>query len=372
MKRDLNYLLFEKPIQKRTGAVEPLFRFQSDLAKAIVRESENYKDKTANNIRPYLSQTLKEGNAPYEKPMSLELRLAIISVSKSIIHPDYLDSIDFEEEFDKAYRILKSNTYKNFASDDAEFNELKKWQSGSNRTVIFSREPLEVKWNTPNLLDSNQKKEAEELLNVMLVSLVSNFGNDERYDLIQLVKDIRSGKNIPLRSKDRNEQYFYRYFVSDYNVAKNLWQGILLYIKEELVKLNIEDSFQTTIDLLKLFNGSQEKIDENYSLETTFLKIYIVDGSINTMPIAYFESANGIIDERTESQPTKHEMLFTLLYSRSGQRSVSMIEYEDLDYWKENVYYPLYWSKENWFNKEEINLDTALAHVKRTINIPKK
>lgn len=58
------------------------YRFQSDLAKAIVDNSDHYSDKTLESIRPYLSEVIL-GKKPPSKPMK-EVLLSILGDNEEI------------------------------------------------------------------------------------------------------------------------------------------------------------------------------------------------------------------------------------------------------------------------------------------------
>jgi hypothetical protein len=80
----------------------------------------------------------------------------------------------------------------------------------------------------------------------------------------------------------------------------------------------------------------------------------------------YFESTSGVL----YSDQFQHEALFSLVLKGEALNSVSRITGEDLEFWKEKVYYPLTWSKSksDSFNAEEIKFDDVLVHILRTCN----
>lgn len=363
MERDIKYLLFNRAIQKKDGSEQPLFRFQSDLAKAIVKVSNSYGK--AESIRPYLNQVLKyDGNKG--KPMSSDLKEAIVLAAKELIDPNNELFNSFETELEQAYQsMIKTSSTKSYRSDKVEFNFLTTWQENANRTVIFNREPLEVKY-----LEFNT--DADVLIEILIRNVLKNYIINDNHDVkLSDLYTALSDSKARLKSLDRNEQYFYRYYVSSYNVARKLYEGLFNYITDELeiiYKKKLEnDHLNKVFNILRLFNGDRSLVEGqlNDDYDSSFIKVYKTDGFLLSIPAAYYECAEGIVDERDSVK--NYDILFSLIVEKNNVLSVSIIENEDLEFWKEEIYYPLYWSDKSHFKVEEISLPKALSHIKRTI-----
>lgn len=374
MDKDLKYLIFHLNVNRLDGSMKPLFRFQSELANEIVKVSEVYTN--PDSIRPYLNQILKYNGSNQGKPISAEMRKAIIEASKSRLNPEDDLFVNFEKEFDKAYSILsKNNELKKNTNEDEEEKYLREWQKNSNRMVVFNREPLEVK--CIRNIESNQEEvvDSRQLIRDVLDNLLNNFkktsNKSEKLKLGDICDIIESDiNNIDIMDLGYNEQFFIRYYVSSFNIAKELWQSLILFIVEEITEAQkeaqkeYENVFELAIKIIELFNGT--KFNKNTSkIDTTFLKVYKTDAYLTTVPTVYYECANGIYDEHDKKR--SHEMLFTLILDKRGKKSISAVDGKDLEYWKEHIYYPLYWSDKNLFQTEEISLGRALPHIKRTI-----
>ncbi|MDP2089492.1 MAG: hypothetical protein Q8J84_08845 [Flavobacteriaceae bacterium] len=359
MKGDLNHLLFSKEVTHKDSTKKPLFRFQSELAGEIVRLSNDYSSKTQESIRPYLNQVLKSGNSPYHKPISAEMRNAIILAIKDRLsdqkEAELLSSID--SVFDAAYDVLKQKVkVRNTQTDESEYNELLEWQGKSNRTFILNREPSEAKWLYRH---KDEYSEVKDLMNLTIQNLFKNFEGNQK----NICKNILENKDLKLSSTDRNKQYFYRFYVPSYTIAKEVWQGFVEYILFEVFKHEFSDKktselFEATCKLVSFFNDFQN---------TQFMRVFKVDGYLTSIPLVYFESSEGI--NQTENI-MQHESLFSLILHEGELHSVSKITGADLDFWKEQVYYPLHWSKskKESFNSEEIKFFDVLSHIKRTID----
>jgi len=369
MDNDLKHLLFSRLFDRKDGTPKPLFRFQSELAKEIVDVSEEYEN--AESIRPYLNQVLKyDGNKG--KPISDSLQSAIIKAAKNRIEKSSENYQNFEQEFEVAYQNQSNTEIRNFASDEKEFKILEHWQELSNRTVVFNREPIEVKFLES---DKNVQLDAEKLIAIVVNNLLKNYklSNSEAAlkleELFDLIKK-RERNELVLVSTNRNEQFFYRYYVSTFNTVRRLYEGLFKYLAIVLLGTReiTQEDFNAIFSMLELFNGSQEYLNiENFenNYETAFLKIYKTQGYLLSIPVAYYENTTGIIDDRDKS--INHEMLFSLIIEKNKVLSVSMIENEDLEYWKEQVYYPLYWSNNSTFEVDEMSLDKIKSHIQRTI-----
>jgi hypothetical protein len=365
MKGDLNHLLFIKEVTHKDSSKKPLFRFQSELANEIVRLSTDYSSKTAESIRPYLNQVLKSGNSPYHKPISAEMRNAIILAIKDRLNKqnegELISSI--ETVFDAAYDALKQKAkIRNTQTDESEYNELLEWQEKSNRTFILNREPSEAKWH----LDKDEYNEVKDLMNLAILNLFKNFSGTQN-EICKKIID-KKEKELKLSSDDRNKQYFYRFYVPSYTTAKEVWQGFVEYIlfevfKHEFPDKNSSDLFDPTCNLVSLFNQYQQDKDKTIH----FMKVFKVDAYLTSIPLVYFECFDGISQSGSVLQ---HESLFSLILYEGELHSVSKITGDDLKFWKEQVYYPLHWtkSKAESFNAEEIKFFDVVSHIRRTID----
>lgn len=364
MKGDLNHLLFSKEVIQKDFTKKPLFRFQSELATEIVKLSPDYSGKTPESIRPYLNQVLKPGNSPYHKPVSAEMRNAIILVIKDRLNKkeeaELFNSI--ESVFDAAYETLKQTKVKNTQTDETEYNELLVWQGKSNRTFILNREPSEAKWHR----DKDEYREVKNLLNLAVLNLFKNFLGTQN-EICKKILD-RKEKELMLSSVDRNKQYFYRFYVPSYTIAKEVWQGFLEYIlfevfMHEFSNKNTSDLFDPTCNLVSLFNQFQQDKDKTIH----FMKVYKVDAYLTSIPLVYFECSDGI---NQSGGGLQHESLFSLILYEGEPHSVSKVTGDDLKFWKEEVYYPLHWtkSKAESFNAEEIKFFDVVSHIRRTID----
>ena len=100
---DLKELLTQHIVVKKNGSKEPLFKFQSDIARAIQEEVKNYSKRESDNLRVYLNQVLKRGGEKYKKPLSSEMRDALLEVISSRLSEDDPLYDDLEAKFDAAY-----------------------------------------------------------------------------------------------------------------------------------------------------------------------------------------------------------------------------------------------------------------------------
>jgi hypothetical protein len=354
MKEDLNFLLFKKTfIRKGSTEVKPLFRFQSELANEIVSLAPFYQEKTSESIRPYINQVLKPGDSYYQKPISADLRNAIIMAIKSRLNEDDPFFQSIEETFDTAYNLLKQKPEeKNTEVYETEFHELLKWQEISNKTSVFNRDPSEAKW-----VRNTEDDDIKNILNLTIENLLKNYRGTQ--------KEICSGifeKKDPEPIQTLDNQYGYRYYVPSFSTAKEVWQGFFEFILYEIFQpefksLPIVDLFESSIKLIRLFNTSNP---------FRFIKVFKVDEYLASIPLVYFESTSGVL----YSDQFQHEALFSLVLKGEALNSVSRITGEDLEFWKEKVYYPLTWSKSksDSFNAEEIKFDDVLVHILRTCN----
>ncbi|MCP4158866.1 MAG: hypothetical protein GY760_02225 [Deltaproteobacteria bacterium] len=390
MEEDLKHLLFKRIVINEDGRLKPLYKSQTELAKDIEDSSSN-KYGSKESLRPVINQVFKYDGEKSGRPLSAELRSALIVTSieklkrigeKMLVKSAFELKNNFEIEFDTAYEVLKKkNKIENYTSDDIEFGVLKKWQENSNRAVVFTREPLEVKFLDEENDDFDGKP--KELIKIVIDNLLKNYSipnSENEITLADLSMDLLSEeKTIDLKRSNIKDQFFFRYYVSSFNVAKKLWQGLIMYIINEINgaidQYNLEkdkkiNPFDVSVEILQLFNGSKElleKLNNNTILdkETGFLKVFKTEGHLLTIPVAYYECADGIKD--LDGGNIKHEMLFTLLFDEDdGKKSVSMIEDSDLEFWKEHVYYPLYWSDSIPFKTEDISLEKTISHIKRT------
>ncbi len=357
IKGDLNKLLFRIPFLLSSGEHKPLFRFQSDLAEAVIQTSEVYSSKTQEKLRPYINQSLKPGGSKFEKPMSPEMQNAIINVIKSKLSPSDPLYNNIEEEFHAAYNRLKSISQSASESNIDEYSELIEWQTKSNLTIILNREPSEAKWaNNEDFIA------ARELINYMVENLFSNF-NLDKFEFCNNPNAIR------LKSNNRNEQFMYRFYVPSFTVAKQFWAGLLKFITFEVLadlykQKPLSELIELAGEIIYKFNYFETPSNNTKSF-VEFLKIYKVDGYVTDIPKVYFESASGI--QSVDSNNKDYEILFTLAFYNEKLFSIGKITGADLNFWKEQVCYPLHWSNNNNFNTEEIAFSTVASHIKRTI-----
>jgi len=366
MEQDLNFLLFKKLVKRENDREMPLFRFQSELAKVIIEDTNVYEGKTIEGIRPYLSQTLKKSDDQYQKPMSEDMKQAIIEAIKIRLHKSDPLYEDVQVEFDKAYNLLKTIGYKGKGvSDQDEYVELKKWQKNSNRTVIFNSEPSEAKWD----LEENGV-EIRDLVESMIDNLFKNFEETREVIKDQIINSSKSETNyLPeLKFQNRNEEYYYRFYVPSFTVAKEVWSGLLKFLIKFEFKESLDIDYSMKISyaekLLKFFH--RYKTDEENSIPHNFLRVYKVDGYLTTIPIVYYECSEGIstLDDGTK----EHEKLFTFVISDGGLRySVGKMSGDELNFWKEHIYYPLHLSDSPKFNVEEVTLNKVISHIQRTL-----
>lgn len=367
MIQDLNHLLFKQVVKRKDGSLKALFRFQSELAEEIVNCSDDYREKSAEGIRPYLSQTLKKGGSPYEKPMSAELQQAIVAAIENRLAPEDPLFPKLKRKFDKAYKALKEKAEEQiYSSKDMEFEELLKWQQKANRTFVINREPSEAKWEK----DREHNSESKDLINLMLSDLLNNF-KENRKDVCLALKE---GRGEELTIKDSKHQYLYRFFVPNYGVAKNFWKGLLTFILEEIFlpefpEASIDSLIEPASNLLRMFNRTP-KINSHNELSQVsgFLKIYKVDEYLTAIPVVYYECSEGIASGSKAKK--EHEILFTLVLSDGILHTVGKISGQELEFWKEQIYYPLNWSMQTKFNKEEISLEDVLGHILLTLDYP--
>lgn len=369
MEKDLNHLLFHKTVLLNTGEKGSLFRFQSELADSILNtpeyKSEDGSERSNRSIRPYLSQTLKKKNQPNERSMSDRLKRAIKEVIRNRLHKDEPLFNNIDIEFDEAYEILKVESSQ---KQDEEYYELFDWQIQANRTAIFNREPSEAKWDS----DPDKFREVEKLMTHMIRNLFRNVDVDiidatsSKHVVDYDLKDLKIDS-----SKDINKMYFYHFYVPSFNVAKDVWRGLLKYLLSYFLppshqKEEFKKRLDFAVELIKALTEPDTKKPDNKE-RYQFVKVHKVDEFLTSVPLVYYECTDGISIKSYRKANKEYESLFNLVLYEGVGHSVGKIKGVDLEFWKEYVYYPLHWSENSMFEKEEINLKRALSHILRLI-----
>ncbi|MEI6575118.1 MAG: hypothetical protein WCO63_02970 [Bacteroidota bacterium] len=384
MPENLNDLLFKRKVIHKGGSEKKvLFHFQSELAVAIVNSAPNYRGKDPSNIRPYVNQVLKSGSEHYQKPISVDLRNGMILAIKSRLAQEDPLFNNLEKAFDEAYELLKKiPDEKESSKFDTEWDELLAWQAISNKTSVFNRLPSEAKW-----CQDKSDDETKDLLNTTISNIFENYKQPrkdilefacnytETKQLEQLVQSEQSEQTKGARQQKKREQpkgpkqkespylkYGYRFYVPNLSIVKDLWQGIFEFTLREIFKpeypmKSLNELIDPTIRLINWFNTSEP---------FKFIRVFTADASIVSVPLVYFECKNGL----DNLGRLEYESLFSLILKKKKLNSVSKITGDDMEFWKEKVFYPVKWSEpqSKAFNITEVTFEKVCVHIIRTLN----
>tara|TARA_A100000171_G_scaffold35638_3_gene34211 strand:+ start:9554 stop:10699 length:1146 start_codon:yes stop_codon:yes gene_type:complete len=366
---DLKELLTKRVILKKDGNKEPLFRFQSDIAKAIHLEVASYKDKESKNIRVYLNQVLKKEGENYKKPLSSEMRSALIEVIKSRLSDSEPLSESIEKEFDEAYEELNKKPL-NIQDQSSEYDEFLNWQTNSERILIFDMKPREVIWlenqediqrarKTENQIDSD----TGDILNTMFDNLLNNYNSDKN----TIIEYLKTGQELPEKKDlERNAQTQYQFFLPSFEIAKRSWESHLAFLFHYL-EIKSEDITEDIISrgcsfIRDLNKKSNARGNDNLR---SFIKVFVVPPFLVTVPLVYYESNEGLLVDE-EKKLTQKEALFNITVRDKHLVSISKQDDKTLRFWKSHVYYPIMYDRQNPFNIKEIRFKEVQPHIRRT------
>ncbi len=363
MKKDLNHFLFkmEVDIEGEKGK-KSFFRFQSELAEALVQSPGHYFGSKSQNIRPYINQVLKPGDAAYEKPMSEKLREQILVVLKErLSEKDPLYPI-LEEEFSKAYDLLKE---KNKDSDDKlfsdDFEEFSLWGLKANKVISIIDRPGEAYWSA----DGEKKSEIDALLFIFFEKIFKNFDWGER----NIASTLNTG-NLKIKSTvNKGNSFAYRFYVSNYSVGITIWQKLCLFLSEEkLADLDISKVEKIRIASNFLRNANYFK-NPNQSESLSFVNVFKVDPYITAVPLVYFQSNEGLV---VRNETKLYEEAYIISLQEEVISRVMKLSPSSKESWKESVYFYLNNSAiDNKFGSEEIRFADFEHDVINLINTTK-
>ncbi len=333
MKKDLNYFLFKKVVKlKDQEEKKPFYRFQSELAEALVQSPGHYYQNKPENIRPYINQVLKPGDTPYEKPMSEKLKAQILIIlRKRLAEEDPLFNV-LEEEFTKAYDLLKE---KNSGKQedrivDNDFEEFSVWSLKANKIVTIIDKPGEAYWSPNN----DQRIDVDYILNNFFEIIFKNFDFEGKG-----LSTIIAGNELKLKPGVNNSNsYTYRFYVSNYAIGILLWQKLTEFLcKEKLAEYGVDEveSVAVATNFLKKVNHFS---DGNLSRPMSFVDIYKVDDHITAIPMVYFQSNDGLKIGKAE---VSREECFIINLEEEVIKKVFKLAEASLMAWKESVYYYL-------------------------------
>ncbi len=353
MKEDLNYFLFKKEVLKKEGGRGSFFRFQNDLAKAIVETPGPYNDKDVKSVRPYLNQVLKSGGAPYEKPMSENLKNQIIKILKtSLSEKDKLYPV-LEEEFAQAYNALKEVKNKNESFElDRNYENFIAWGLKANRLVAFLNEPGEIFWN-PN---PNTKNDIDFVLNRLFEVVFKNFKGDED----EIIKNLKEENINSIRTTTSFNSFNCSFYLPSYAIAIDFWKSLFHFFYEEKlsdVALSKKDKIRITSNFFKLINFSDSQINSH---EEALISVYKIPPYFLVVPLIYFQSENEIQTLNTSSK----EELFILSLDKGVLKNVHTLPDSNKKIWKEQVYHSLKNNDvSNVFNVQKVSFSKYMFDI---------
>jgi len=360
MKKDLNHFLFKMEVSiKGEEEKKSFFRFQSELAEALVKSKGHYFGSKSENIRPYINQVLKPGDAAYEKPMSDNLRTQILIVLKERLSEEDPLYPELEEKFSKAYKVLKE---KDKNSDDKlysdVFEEFSLWGHRANKVVSIIDKPGEAYWS----LDGEKKSEIDSLLYVFFEKIFKNFKWAEK-DIKSLLK---TGNLQSKSSVNKGNSFTYRYYVSSYSVGITIWQKFCLFLSEEKLSghgFNKQDRIRAATNFLRGANYFQGASQGD---TMSFVNVYKVDPYITAVPVVYFQSHEGLA---IGDEPKLYEEAFVISTQEEVIDRVLKLSHASRKAWKEHVYFYLNNTAiENKFGIEEIRFADFEHDVINLIN----
>ncbi|WP_282081234.1 hypothetical protein [Aquimarina algiphila] len=362
MKKDLNHFLFKMEVDiKGVKEKKSFFRFQSELAEALVQSPGHYFGSKSQNIRPYINQVLKPGDAAYEKPMSEKLREQILVVLKErLSEEDPLYPI-LEEELANAYNVLKEKNKDSggkLFSDD--FEEFSLWGLRANKVVSIIDRPGEVYWSA----EGEKKSEIDALLVVFFEKIFKNFDWEEK-DITSILKT----GNLKIKSTiNKGNSFAYRFYVSNYSVGITIWQKLCLFLAEEkLSDLNISKTKKIRIAANFLSSANYFK-SPNRGESISFVNVFKVDSYITAIPLVYFQSSEGLV---VRNEAKLYEEAYIINLQEEVISRVMKLSPTSKEAWKESVYFYLNNSSiENKFGSEEIRFEDFEHDIINLIDIP--
>ncbi len=346
MKKDLNYFLFKMEVDiKEEKDKRSFFRFQSELAEAIVQSPGHYYNNKAENIRPYINQVLKPGDTAYEKPMSENLKTQILIVLKErLSEKDPLYPI-LEAEFSKAYNILKeSNKNSDLKFHNDDFEEFSKCALKANKIVSLIDRPGEAYWS----IHGEKKSEIDSLLNTFFEKIFRNFDFKEKE-----ITSILRQRNLQLKPDINNGNSFtYKFYVSSYSVGVEIWQKLCLFLSEvKLSGYNLRKDEKIQMASYFLKNANYFRLSSQ-SEDMSFVNVFKVDPCITAVPLVYFQSNNGLV---ASNETKTHEEAFIINLQKEVINKVFRLSPSSMIAWKEATYFHLNNKlSENKFGIEEI------------------
>ncbi len=355
MKKDLNYFLFKKEVLQEDGnRKSSFFRFQNDLAKAIVESPGPYSDKDVKSVRPYLNQVLKPGGASYEKPMSENLKKQILKILKERLFKEDPLYENLEDEFSKAYKLLKApKTKEQDAIIVNDYEEFVSWSLKANKLVVLLNEPGEIFWK-PN---SDTKNDIDFLLNRLFEIIFKNFEGSED-DIIRILKD---NKTSLTRVSTSFNSFSHKFYFPSYAVGLNFWKSLLhFFYKEKLSDSDLkkEDKIRIALNFFKLINGSNSQ--KNNSGDA-LINIYKIAPYLTLIPLVLFQSTEDI---KTLNTITPKEEIFVLSLNKGILKNVERLPDKSKMIWKEHVYFDLKnANSSNKFGVEEISFSDYITDI---------
>lgn len=376
---DLKELLTQHIVVKKNGSKEPLFKFQSDIARAIQEEVKNYSKRESDNLRVYLNQVLKRGGEKYKKPLSSEMRAALLEVVNSRLSEDDPLYDDLEAKFDEAYEEL-NHIPDEIEDDTKEYKRFQKWQTSSQRILIFDRKPREVTWledfedSHDPANENNGYYDSGDLLNTMFNNIFKNYEGTKEEIVAQLL-DYKSGTEgtpakLPVKKAlERNEQVQYQFFVPSEEMAIRLWQSHLVFLIHYLgVKPSkVSQGLVSHIcSFLRALN-KKSKTRGAYTLKS-FIRVFVVPPYLVTVPLAYYESINGVYSS-SKSKLKSKEALYSVIVRNKDLVQISELDKKTRNFWKSSILHPIMLNETNPFQPVEIRFKNVQPGIRRTNTI---
>ena len=328
MKEDLNYLLFEKEVyHNNTNEKKPFFRFQNDLAEAIVESPGYYSDKEVKNMRPYLNQVLKSGGVAYEKPMSENLKEEIIKILRQRLSPTDPLYNKLDETFNHAYELLKKkDKNKSVFKNNDDYEELIEWSSKANKFIALLHEPGEIFWS----IKGKPKNDIDYIMNRLFRIILKNFQENE----LTILDKIRNDKNINIIENELKEKFTYSIYLPNYNTTITFWQKLFEFFYYEKLdfKDNNPEKTKTVSDFFKIINGSSSINKQG------FIRVFKIDPHLTAIPLFFCQSNKGI---QYNEEPISNEEIFFMNLNKGIVEQVVKLSPNSREAWKENVYFSL-------------------------------
>ena len=264
-----------------------LFKSQADLARAVrdIPGSE-FSTRPEESIRNYISQVLKPASNEHSRPLSDNLRYAILEAVKLRLPKEH-NFEEFERKLDGSFNALKEDTGLP-KKRQREFEELQQEAEKATHQVIFTPHPAEV---------IERSKYADDLKEQLVDALHLVSGEEEKHS-------------------DSTSVVRYEFFVHKVATAKLLWQRLYIYL--------FETKGMDPSEACKILGKANSGVNPRIS-------VYVVDAMYCVFPSVVLDPGS------------PNPRGFNLYYHTSEKNdevSVAKMTPEAITLWNDNIYTP--------------------------------